>query len=133
MDYDLTKGGATKMNFAAGSKAYVLNGEVDCAKQNLAINDRAKVITTPPDVLILGARATVETVEGGVATFDVGDGATAKLWHDAADANAATDVYAAAAAGPVLKTAADGVYVKALAAMDAAKIKVQAVCIDLSA
>lgn len=132
--FDLTKGGASKMNFAAGGKGYVLNGEVDCAEQNLAIGDSAKVITLPPNILVLGVRATVETAEGAAGTIDVGNGSTADLWHDGLNANDGTvDVYAAASAGALLVTSADGVYVKAVTAdLDAAKVKVQAVVMDLS-
>lgn len=126
-DYDIRK--------AVGEGVKASNGfvqwekTVDFATFNLGANDRAEFLTLRAGFVFSRCDVFLLTAEGGAATIDIGDGSTAKLFMDAGDVNGTPNAHiangagATAAAGQVF--AADTpVYIKALAAVDAAKVKV---------
>ena len=113
---------------------------LDTSVNNLALNDVANLIPIPANSFVALVRYEVTTVEGGVATFEVGDGADTNGFADAIDANALGE----GASGPVSLTegapntvtgysggkyyaTADTIDLKALAAMDAAVVDVEVI------
>lgn len=124
--------------------AFVMENTIDCAASNLAQDDVAQLIDVKAGWLVERVLAEVETAEGGVATFDVGDASDVDGFLDGVDANAtgmsvstltltegAPNTVTGYSAGK-LYTADDTIDLLALAAMDAAKITVRAYIVDLN-
>jgi len=123
---------------SAGRIPKLIDETIDTASQNLGAADVAVLAFIPPRHYIEAVRLEVETVEGGVATVDIGlfsDAGTTAIdadgFIDGADVNAATMVNSAEGATAYAKgytTGATGAYLclTAVAALDAAKLRVQA-------
>ena len=118
---------------------------LNAATQNVAQNDVVVLAYIPPRTFVQVVRAEVQTVEGGVATGDLGIFSNAGVTPTDADGfivgidlNALTHANsrdgAAAYSAKGFTTGAAGAYLclTALNALDAAKIKVVALCHDLS-
>jgi hypothetical protein len=127
----------------AGRVTKVLARVIDAAVQNLAAADIAVALYIPPRTRVLGVRLEVETVEGAAGTVNVGifsdAGVTAvdaNGFLAASDVNALTHLHsadgAAAYAVTGYTTGAAGAYLclTAIEALDAAKIVLQAECVE---
>ena len=116
---------------------------VDFAEHNLAQNDTAQVLDLPAGILVLACAVKVITPEGGTATIDLGlTGGNVDEYIDGADINAAagsvtksgdaaTDEPIAFANNCKYLTSAETVSILANNALDAAKIVVMVIAVDL--
>lgn len=117
----------------------IIKSVIDAAAENLGAGDVVVAFFIPPFHRVLGVALEVLTVEGGVATADVGVFSNAGVtavdadgFLDGADCNAATLVHSASTAADLAAkgylAGADGAYLclTSVAAMDAAKISLKA-------
>lgn len=113
---------------------------LDTSVNNLALNEVAQLIPVPANSFVALVRHEVTTVEGGAATFEVGDGSDTNGYGNAINANAlsvdasgpislveGTPNTIAGYSGGKYYSAADTIDLKALAAMDAAVVEVEAI------
>lgn len=127
-------------------RVFVLEREFDAVAHPLAQNDIAQLLDIPANTVVLRVGVTKETLEGAAATAAIGDATTATGFIAAADMNSATPECTALAltegapntitgySNGKFYSAAGVIQLKALAAggLAAAKVKVRAVCVDMS-
>lgn len=71
-------------------KVNVAQFKIDFSEKNVEANDVVQICTVPAGTRVLGVGYEVLTVEGAACTADIGDGANANGWDDAANLNSAT-------------------------------------------
>ncbi len=142
--YDLTVGGNGGLSFASARTAFVLEREVDFAATNYAGTDVLQLIDIPAKTLVLTVVSDVVTAEGGTLTYDVGDGSDPDGFIDGANGNSVGTTASSLAltegapntitgySGGKFYAAADTLDMVINNAADAAKIRVRALCFDLS-
>lgn len=121
---DLTVGGNGALQTGDSNKGYTLvTGSIDLTAEGVLAADDVSLINVPAGTLVTHVVATVETVEGGALTADVGDSADDNGWIEALDLNVAGATTGAGAyAGGKLYTAADVIALDNLSGLPAAAV-----------
>lgn len=130
-----TKGGTAGLPAYASNKVVVVENSYDFATNNATAADVIQLINVPANTLVLSVLSECVTAEGGVMTYQVGDGTDPNGWDDAVNGNSAAGVIVGdgayvAAAGKIY-TAADTLDIVPSADSDAAEIRVIAVMVEI--
>jgi len=133
---DVTNG--TNYPYDGSGKVYVIENTLDFSVTSRTAADVLQVLNVNANTLVLECMVKVVTAEGGTATFDLGDGDDPNGYADAVDANSAGELvqasgaYALETLGGRLYTAADTIDITLDHTVDAAKVTVKAVVVDVS-
>lgn len=130
-DVNLYTGGTAGFSANSLNRVHVEEFELDTAEQNLSTSDTYDIIYLPAGSMVLAVVATVVTAEGATATMGVGDSASATQFLTARDCNAVSSTASAASTWKYY-AAANAIRVTPNHAMDAAKIRFEAVIVDAS-
>ena len=133
---DITNGTGFAEN--DGKKQFVIEVTLNFATTTQTAADVLQSLNIPADTLVQDCFYEVLTAEGGTLALDIGDGDDPNGYHAAVDANAAGSLiksagaYAQQTLGGRVYTAADTIDVIPSANADAGKVRIVAICIDLS-
>ena len=133
---DVTNG--TNYPYDGSGKIFVIENTLDFSATTRAAADVLQVLNINANTLVLECMSKIVTAEGGTATFDLGDGDDPNGYADAVDANVAGELvqasgaYALETLGGRLYTAADTIDMTLDHELDAGKVTIRAVVIDVS-
>lgn len=139
---DLTQASAFPAH--QGRLIHKVTNVLDFSANNAAVDDVFQMVDVPAKTHVLGVLIDVETAEGGAGAIDVGDGSDADGFHDGLDVNSTGDTMSALAlteAAPNTVTgysngkyyaAADTIDITAKAILDAAKVFITVLMVDMS-
>lgn len=145
--YDHTRGGNTAHSYASGfgRMPFLLEQSIDFVKANRANGDVLQVLSIPANTLVLWTAVDVEIVEGGTATATLGDGDDPDGFIPSANLNSGgTTAQALALTTGTPNTVtgysngkfyaeADTIDLVLANDCDAAKVRIRALCFDVSA
>ena len=86
--YDLTKGGAVGYPAVKKGGTFRIAATVDFNENNYVATDVLKLINVPAMTVVENVSYEVQTAEGAILTFDIGDNALVTAYITAADGNA---------------------------------------------
>ena len=134
------------VNLSAGSvktpanqtKMYVLERTIDFAETPYSASDVLQVFAIPAETLVLGVYYKCLTAEGATGTVDIGDDGSATRFGSNVNLNStSTNSWSALTEGAPnvlgnLYTAANTIDLTLDHTLDAAKVKLRCICLDLS-
>jgi len=125
---DFLTGPALASGYNIGGQSHHAENVLDFSVTNVSGSDVVQALNIPANALVKSVWVECMTVEGGVATMDIGDGADADGWDAAVDANSAAGIIEGdgAFAGGKLYSSADTIDIVPSADLDTAKIRIVA-------